>query len=263
MNKARYNIDDLIDIMQQLRTPVTGCPWDLEQNFKSIAPYTLEEAYEVIDAIDRCDMNALQEELGDLLLQPIYHAQLASELGHFTIHEVIHDIAEKMVMRHPHVFGDKKAADSNAVNDIWEKQKAAEKPANTVSCALENIPKAFPALLYAQKMTKKAAKCGFEWPSAESALEKVHEELGELAEAVTSPNQEHIEEEMGDLLLAISNYSRMLGINPEEALRKANVKFYNRFSTLERTFKIQNKDISDVSLDEMLHVWTAQKQAKT
>ncbi|MCD8520629.1 MAG: nucleoside triphosphate pyrophosphohydrolase [Alphaproteobacteria bacterium] len=255
----RYDMDDLIAMMKALRTPQTGCPWDLEQDFKSIAPYTIEEAYEVADAIERGDMNDLREELGDLLLQPVYHAQMASEAGHFDIEDVIHDITAKMITRHPHVFSDRKAKSASDVNAIWDERKAAEKSEQHES-ALDSVTKALPALLRAEKLLKKAGKQGFEWPSPQDILIKLEEELGELSEAVASGNQAHIEEEFGDVLFVLANYGQRLGFNPETALRRANDKFERRFRGMENDLNTEYKSMKDCSLPELLSLWEKQKK---
>ncbi|HRQ60427.1 MAG TPA: nucleoside triphosphate pyrophosphohydrolase, partial [Alphaproteobacteria bacterium] len=202
-----YTIADLINVMTALRTPKTGCPWDLEQNFESIAPYTIEEAYEVADAIQRNDMTDLREELGDLLLQPIYHAQMASESGHFNIHDVIHDITAKMIARHPHVFGDREAQSASDVNAIWDERKAAEK-AGQHKGALDGVAKALPALLRAEKLVKKAGKAGFIWPDINGVLEKMDEEIAELREAAAQNDPAALEEELGDVLFVLANYAQ-------------------------------------------------------
>jgi nucleoside triphosphate diphosphatase len=202
----QHPIEKLIEVMAQLRNPDGGCPWDLQQDFKSIAPYTIEEAYEVADAIAKGDMTELQEELGDLLLQPIYHAQMAKEAGHFDINDVIDGITNKMIERHPHVFGDKKAKSASDVNVIWDNQKAKEKTHDSV---LDAVPKALPALLRAKKLQSKAAKVGFEWKKLDDVLDKLEEELGELREAVASGDVAHKQEEFGDLLFVLVNFARM------------------------------------------------------
>ncbi len=258
INKKRYNINDLIKVMADLRDPDTGCPWDLEQNYKSIAPYTIEEAYEVADAIDRRCMKDLRAELGDLLFQSIYHAQMASEENHFDIHDVIHDITAKMIYRHPHVFGDSKtAASAKDVDKIWEKQKSNENP-NNIS-ALDGITRALPALLRAQKLQKKAAKVGFEWSNISHILDKLEEEIKEMRAAINNNDKENQAEELGDILFLLVNYGRMLGINSEEALRQCNNKFERRFKGVEKYLKEQGLSIEQVSLKEMEKAWHKQK----
>jgi len=245
-------IEKLKSVMRDLRDPETGCPWDKEQDFKSILKYTIEEAYEVADAIEQEDFASLKDELGDLLLQVIYHTQMADEQNLFTFDEVANQVAEKMISRHPHVFGDMDAADSNAVNDIWDAQKEKEVSGG----ALDNVTKGLPALLRAQKLQKKAAKTGFEWPSSSQAFEKIEEEINEFKEA-KSPG--HREEELGDILYALANYARMEGIDAEEALRKTNNKFLTRFQGMEKDADASNQNFKDLSLDEMLASWSNQK----
>lgn len=255
----QYTVTDLIEVMAKLRDPNGGCPWDLEQDFKTIAPYTIEEAYEVAEAIDNNDMQNLREELGDLLLQPIYHAQMASEQGAFDINDVINDITAKMIHRHPHVFGDGKAMTAEDVNAIWDAKKAQEEGKNTFKSALDGVPKALPAALRAQKLQKKAAKTGFEWPEIDNILDKLSEEVAELKEAIDEKDHDHMMEEFGDMLFVMVNYGRTLGLNAEEALRQCNQKFENRFKGIEADLKAENKVINDVSLDEMLDAWNNQK----
>ena len=257
--KQRYTIDDLINVMKELRTPGTGCPWDLEQTFETILPYTLEEAYEVADAIDRGSMEDLREELGDLLLQSVYHAQMASEGGHFTLNDVIHDITAKMFARHPHVFGDKTANTAQDVNAIWDVQKSKEKNKSEELSALDGITSALPALLKAQKLQKKAAKVGFEWNSSLDVLDKLEEEIAEMRAAIKSGDKDNQEEELGDIMFLLANYARMLGIHAEESLRKCNVKFERRFRGLEKEIKEQGSALQEVSLEEKIEAWNAQK----
>ena len=254
--KNQHPIDRLIAVMRALRDPENGCPWDIEQNFKTIAPYTIEEAYEVAEAIGNEDMENLREELGDLLLQPIYHAQMAAEAKEFDIYDVINDITDKMIYRHPHVFGDQNAQSPDDVNAIWDERKSHEKGKNAQKSALDGVPKALPAALRAQKLQKKAAKTGFEWAGTDDVLEKLVEELGELKEAET---QEHKLEEFGDILFVVVNYGRMLGLNAEEALRQCNTKFEKRFKGLEGDFKVKNKPLNEATLEEMLAAWNNQK----
>ncbi len=253
-----HPIDKLIWVMRCLRDKDHGCPWDLEQDHKSIAPYTIEEAYEVADAIERNDMDDLREELGDLLLQPIYHAQLASELGTFDITDVINDITEKMLSRHPHVFADTTANTAEDVNAIWDARKAEEKGAQHKS-AIDGVTKGLPALLRAEKLQKKAAKVGFEWPELTQVLDKMEEEILELREALADGTHKQKEEELGDLLFVLANFARMQGINPETALRDANNKFDRRFKGLEADLKETGIELQDASLDQMTQGWDQQK----
>lgn len=254
-----HPIDKLIAVMAKLRDPNGGCPWDLEQDFASIAPHTIEEAYEVADAIDRDNMDDLREELGDLLLQPIYHAQMATESGDFNIYDVIRDITDKMIHRHPHVFGDVKAESAGDVNVLWDERKAMEKGKANADSVLDGVPGNLPALLRAQKLQKKAAKTGFEWPHTDDVLVKLDEELREFRAELQSGNIENQLEEFGDLLFVLVNYGRMLGINAEEALRRCNAKFETRFKGMETDCQSEDKVISDISLEQMTDLWNAQK----
>jgi len=258
----KHPIEDLIAVMAALRNPDGGCPWDLQQNFKTIAPYTIEEAYEVADAIERNDMSDLREELGDLLLQPIYHAQMAAEDNIFTIEDVIRDITEKMISRHPHVFGDQNASSPEDVNKIWDAKKNEEKAKKSKhnDSALDGVTKALPALLRAEKLQKKAAKVGFEWPGPEQVLDKLEEELVEMREALASGTLEQKTDELGDLLFVLANLARMLNINPETALRECNDKFERRFRGLEKELKQKSIDLKDASLEQMEQAWVNQKQ---
>ncbi|NCO03222.1 MAG: nucleoside triphosphate pyrophosphohydrolase [Alphaproteobacteria bacterium] len=255
-------LNKLLWVMQCLRDKDHGCPWDLEQDFKSILPYTLEEAYEVADAIERGHMDDLREELGDLLLQVVYHTQMAAEASEFTFDEVALGVADKMISRHPHVFGNKDAANSSAVDAIWDQQKERENAQKSQKGAhtLDSVTLGLPALLRAQKLQKKASKTGFEWPNPNAAFDKLTEEIIEFKEALASDNKTHQEEELGDMLFCIVNFARMKGLNAEEALRKANNKFVKRFSGLEDDFREKQTPINQASLNEMLDVWNEQKK---
>lgn len=259
--KTQHPIEKLIWVMARLRDKNGGCPWDLEQDFKSIAPYTIEEAYEVADAIDRGNMKDLREELGDLLLQPIYHAQMATEEKLFTIEDVINDITEKMISRHPHVFGDADASSAEDVNAIWEERKKAEKGDQEQS-AIDGVTKGLPALLRATKLQKKAAKTGFEWPDSSYAMDKVEEELNELRDALANGTADDQQEELGDLLFAVANLARMNGIKPETALKDANNKFERRFKGVESDLKANGTELQNASLEQMMEAWEAQKRKK-
>ena len=253
----KHPIEALIEVMARLRDPDGGCPWDLEQDFKSIAPYTVEEAYEVLDAIERGDMADLREELCDLLLQPVYHAQMAAEAGLFTIEDVIRDVTQKMITRHPHVFDGRTADSAEDVNLIWDEKKAQEKPEN--ARVLDGVAKALPALLRAQKLQKKAAKVGFEWPSIDGFLDKLEEELAELRAAVASGTIEDKADELGDVLFVVAGLARQLDVDAETALRNSNYKFELRFNGIEDDFKVKNKEFRDASLEEMEEAWREQK----
>ena len=252
----RHDIQPLADIMSKLRNPDGGCPWDVEQNFATIAPYTIEEAYEVADAIARNDMDALQDELGDLLLQVVFHSQMAAEAGHFTLSDVINGICDKMVRRHPHVFGDHPADSPDAVVANWEDIKQAERGEAGDNSALSGVALALPALLRAQKIQKRAARTGFDWPDINGAREKIFEEIEEVEKA-SSESEQH--EEMGDLLFAAVNMSRFLKIDAETALRDATAKFEMRFRSMEKS---AGNTFEGLSLDEKEALWQAAKAAE-
>lgn len=239
--------------MKQLRDPENGCPWDKEQDFASIAPYTIEEAYEVSEAINNQDMDELKDELGDLLLQVVFHAQMASELGHFAFEDVVEAVCTKMLRRHPHVFGDEEADQSLEVNEIWEKQKDKEKQDH--KSILDGVALALPALMRAQKLQKRAARAQFEWKDTQGAFAKFEEELDELTEAIEEDNAEHIAEEYGDALFCFVNYGRMLGLDTETILRQTNTKFVKRFQAMEAILKERHQDMKKASLEEMLAAW--------
>lgn len=255
------DISRLIEIMAALRNPDGGCPWDLEQDFSSIRHYTIEEAYEVSDAIERGDMSDLREELGDLLLQPIYHAQMASEVGAFDIGDVIYGITEKLIRRHPHVFGEEAANNAKMAKGSWEaikvKERAAkaERRGDTAPSILEDVPNALPALARAEKLTKRAAKVGFDWPDFASVREKVIEELAEVSEAHASGNQAATHEEIGDLLFAVANLARQAGVDAEGALRDANVKFTRRFHYVEQRCREDGINPAEAGLERLDGYW--------
>ena len=247
----------LMEIMRALRAP-GGCPWDAEQSHESLKRYLLEEAYEVIEAIDAGDHAHLKEELGDLLLQPVFHAAIAEEKGEFTMDEVLDAINEKLVRRHPHVFGDEVIESSAAQVQNWEKIKEKEKGQR--KSALSGIPPHLPALMKAQKITEKAARVGFDWEHTDQVFGKVMEELHEFEEAMLSGDQKEMESELGDLLFAIVNLGRFLAIDPEDALRKTIERFTKRFSHIEETLHAQGKGMQDSSLEEMDLLWEEAKK---
>lgn len=255
----RADIARLLDIMARLRAPETGCPWDLEQNFRSIAPYTIEEAYEVADAIEREALDELKDELGDLLFQVVFHAQMAREAGAFAFDDVVAAICDKMIRRHPHVFGDAEARDADAQTRAWEEQKAAERAEKSGSgnsaSLLDDLPVALPALTRAAKLQKRMARGGFDWPDAAPVLDKIREEIDELAEAQARGDAGDIEDEFGDLLFALVNYARHNGIDPEAALRATNAKVEGRFRFIEEALARSGRDIREVSLDELEALW--------
>jgi ATP diphosphatase len=250
----------LVEIMRALRDPDAGCPWDIEQTFETIAPYTIEEAYEVADAIERENWSELRGELGDLLLQSVYHTQMASEAGLFDFDDVANDISDKMVARHPHVFGDEsrdKSADQQTQD--WEKIKAAERAAKKRGGVVDEVALGLPALMRAVKLQKRAARVGFDWPDISMVVDKIVEEARELSEAQTESDPDHLAEEYGDLLFVIANLGRHLNIDPEEALRNANSKFTRRFRFIEAELKRRGKSPEQSDLDEMDALWNAAK----
>ena len=252
------NIVRLLDIMAALRNPETGCPWDIEQDFQSIAPYTIEEAYEVADAIERQNFNDLKDELGDLLLQVVFHSQIASEAGLFTFDDVAASISEKMNNRHPHVFGNVEIENSDAQTVAWEEMKAKERQSRSPgkpASALDDVALALPALLRSQKLQKRAARVGFDWPTADDVFEKLDEELSEVKEAIQSGNQAHIEEELGDLLFVCTNLVRKLGGESESILRAANEKFTKRFKAMEALSSERGLDFKSLTLEEQESLW--------
>ena len=248
----------LLDIMARLRDPVHGCPWDVEQSFATIAPYTIEEAYEVADAIERGDMAALKDELGDLLLQVVFHAQMAREAGHFDFSEVAAAIADKMKRRHPHVFGGARVESAEAQTEAWEARKAAERAAagSAGKGVLDGIALALPALLRALKLGKRAARVGFDWPDIAPVLDKIEEEIGELrAELRAETRPTGIEEELGDLLFTCANLARKLEIDPEAALRGANARFERRFRAIEARLGARGLRPEQATLDQLEALW--------
>lgn len=250
----------LIVLMERLRDPDTGCPWDVEQTFATIAPYTIEEAYEVSDAIDKNDMGELKEELGDLLLQVIFHSRIAEEQGDFSFSDVCDTIVHKMISRHPHVFGDASERDSHAQTVEWEKLKAKERAQKGTASVLDGVAAALPALMRADKLQKRAARVGFDWPNADLVLAKITEEAEEVLEAQANGEPQHrIHEEVGDLLFAVTNLARKLGVDPEHALRDTNRKFTDRFQYIEKNAE---RDLPDMTLDEMEALWQDAKKSE-
>lgn len=247
----------LVGIMRQLRSP-EGCPWDREQTFKSIQPYTLEEVYEVFDAIDREDWAELRDELGDYVLQAVFYAQMAEDAGYFSIADSLRSINEKLIRRHPHVFGDGTARTAADVTARWEEIKRNEKP-ERATVLLDSVSRAQPALAEAQQIAAKASKVGFDWNEPEPVIAKIEEELAELAEARREGVPDRVEDEVGDLLFAAVNLARLLGVNAEQALRRSNGKFRRRFGFIEQSLRQQGKDWKDTSLDEMEELWSKAK----
>jgi MazG family protein len=258
----------LLEVMARLRAPEGGCPWDLEQDFASIAPYTIEEAYEVADAIARGDLEDLKDELGDLLLQVVYHAQMASEAGLFDFDQVAAAIADKMIRRHPHVFGTAEVDGARAQSRAWEAVKAEERASKTGGAksrdgVLDDVPLALPALVRAAKLQRRAARVGFDWPEPGQVLDKIEEEVAELrAELKGSTSTERLSDEIGDLLFAAVNLARHLEVDPEAALRQANAKFERRFRAIEQALGASGRRLEDASLDEMEALWQRAKIAE-
>ncbi|GAA0869880.1 nucleoside triphosphate pyrophosphohydrolase [Brevundimonas basaltis] len=256
-------IDRLNAIMARLRDPVGGCPWDVEQTFQTIAPYTLEEAYEVADAIERGDWDELRSELGDLLFQVVFHARMAEEQGLFGFDDVANAIADKLERRHPHVFGDEAAKpDSAAQKARWEDIKAAERKGKDQHGVLDDVPVGLPALARAAKLTKRAARVGFDWPSTDEVFDKFVEEVAELRAEIAAGDLDKAREEIGDLLFVMANLARKLGVEPEDALRRTNAKFVRRFAFIEAELAKDGRTPEQSDLAEMDGLWNAAKMAE-
>ena len=255
-----HRIEELLEIMRRLRDPERGCPWDRKQDFSTIAPYTIEEAYEVADAIERGDLEELKGELGDLLFQVVFHARMAEEQEAFTFDDVVDAIVEKMLRRHPHVFGGAEAGDEEALREAWEAEKARERRRRGEhSSVLDDVARALPALVRADKLQKRAARVGFDWPDAQTCLPKVEEELEELQEAMASGDRKGLVHEAGDLLFAVVNLVRLLGLDPEQVLRRANDRFELRFRTMERRLEETGTDPRELDLDAWEAAWLKAK----
>jgi ATP diphosphatase len=257
---TKLPISALIEVMAALRDPVSGCPWDREQDFASIAPYTIEEAYEVQSAIAANDPAQLKDELGDLLFQVVYHARLAEEQGWFNFHDVAQSITDKMVRRHPHVFGDAQARDAGAQSAAWEAQKAQERQARAETGVLDGVATALPALRRAQKLTSRAARVKFDWPDAHAVLDKLEEETAELRAELPGADEARLQDEVGDMLFVLANLARKLGLDAETCLTGANEKFIRRFRHIEAALAAQGKAPRDSSLEEMDQLWNAAKR---
>ena len=250
---------ELLRIMARLRAPIGGCPWDQVQDFATIAPYTIEEAYEVADAATRRDMPALLDELGDLLFQVVYHARMAEEAGAFAFADVARAIGAKMVRRHPHVFGEAATREAAAYTDLWEAQKAAERRAAAQDGTLAGIPTALSALTRAEKLTKRAARVGFDWPDTEAVLDKLDEETAELRAELPAADADRLEDELGDMLFVLANLARKLKLDPEAALRRANTKFTRRFTEVEQRLAHAGITPTEAGLERMEAEWQAVK----
>ncbi|MBY3499713.1 nucleoside triphosphate pyrophosphohydrolase [Rhizobium laguerreae] len=265
------DISRLIEIMAALRHPETGCPWDIEQNFETIKPYTIEEAYEVSDAIERGDMDDLCDELGDLLLQVVFHARMAEEAGEFSFGDVVNAITAKMIRRHPHVFGRSAADTPDAVKRQWDEIKQAEKRERAErrsrrgitedfnSGFLGSVQRSFPALTEALKLQERAAKVGFDWSAPEPILDKIEEEIGELRVALREGDQAKVSDELGDLIFAVVNIGRHVKADPEQAVRGTNTKFRRRFSHIEQVLEAEGETLEDATLERMEEIWQAAK----
>ncbi len=253
----------LLQIMRDLRNPDTGCPWDIEQDFTTIAPYTIEEAYEVADAIQRGKWDELRDELGDLLLQVVFHSQIAADKGLFDFNDVATAISDKMVARHPHVFGDE-SRDKTIEQQTrdWESIKAAERADKAQTRVLDGVAQGLPALTRAVKLQKRAARVGFDWPQIDQVLDKITEEAAELTEAVQVLPFEKVEEEFGDLMFVMANLARHMKVDPEAALRKANSKFIRRFSYIEDSLASENRRPQDTNLEELDALWDQAKEVE-
>ncbi|MGI6605229.1 MAG: nucleoside triphosphate pyrophosphohydrolase [bacterium] len=256
---AKFPLDPLVEVMAKLRGP-TGCPWDKEQDHASLRRYLIEECYEVIEAIDAHDMNNLREELGDLLLQVVFHARLAEEAGAFDINDVVQGIVKKMIRRHPHVFGETEVGSSAEVLVNWQEIKKQEKEeAGKKAAILDGVPRGLPALLRAYKIQGRAARVGFDWPDANGAWEKVDEEISELKAAVERGNHDAVSEELGDLIFAVVNVARFLQVEPELALTATTRKFEERFAFIEQAAAASGRSAADLSLAEMDNLWEKAK----
>jgi MazG family protein len=256
----KRSFDELVHLMQTLRGP-GGCPWDRKQTLPSLKPFVIEESYEVVDAIDRDDRAALAEELGDFLLQAVFIAELTREEGSFDIYDSITAIHDKLVRRHPHVFGDVVANDAEAVLVNWEKLKNEERKAESKS-VLSGVPQSLPALLRAGRLTEKAARVGFDWRRTEDVFDKLNEEIAELHEAIASGDESNIHDELGDLLFTIANIARKLNVNAEEALQSTNRKFTRRFESMESRVRESGRNVDDLTLEEMDGLWDEAKAAE-
>jgi MazG family protein len=258
--KPSRDISRLVEIMAALRNPDGGCPWDLEQDFSTIKHYTIEEAYEVADTIERGDFDHLCDELGDLLLQPVYHAQMASELGLFTFEDVVEAITTKLIRRHPHVFGDEVARTAGLAKGAWERIKAVERAGKTEGkqtppSLLDDVPRPLPALSRAEKLDKRAARAGFDWPDADAVIAKVREEIDEVQEAAHAGKKDKVYEEIGDLLFAVASLARHFDIEPEAALTDANIKFTRRFHHVEARCREEGISVSDAGMEKLDAFW--------
>jgi MazG family protein len=253
----------LLEIMTRLRDPQHGCPWDLRQSYATIVPYTLEEAYEVADAIERGDMDGLRDELGDLLFQIVFYSQIAREEGHFDFEQVARGICDKMIRRHPHVFADAKYRDESELRHAWEQHKEAERAqrgAQSQTSQMDGVARALPALIRAEKLQRRAARVGFDWPDARGAFAKTREELDEIEAEMAAGDRERLQDELGDVLFAMVNVVRLLGLDAEQTLSQANAKFERRFRAMEQNLAAAGEAMQALSLEQLDAVWEAVKR---
>jgi len=257
------SLQQLLDIMASLRDPQTGCPWDIKQTFETIVPHTLEEAYEVADSIERGQMDELKDELGDLLFQVVFYAQMAKEQKLFEFDDVVKAINDKLIRRHPHVFADEKYTDDTTLNEAWESSKAFERDSRVgtgQASILDGVAHALPALKRSQKIQKRAARAGFDWPNVAPVFEKIQEEIEEVKQAMQNKNQQQIKEEVGDLLFACVNLARHVDVDAEEAMRHGNKKFEKRFNYIEQELASNGKQMDECALDELEEIWQQSKK---
>ncbi len=253
--------EKLVNIVKTLRSE-HGCPWDREQNLYSIKNLFIEEAFELVDALDNKDIPNIREEIGDVLFHMVFHAAMAEDEGYFTVEDVLHEISEKLIRRHPHVFGTINVENSDEVSVNWDKIKQEEKKHKNKEFILDDIPNAYPSMLRAFKIQEKVRKVGFDWNNADDCMMKVNEEFNEFSDAVSSGSKDDMEHELGDVLFALINISRFLKINPDEALRKANSRFTNRFNFIEKSLKSQGRQCTEASLEEMEKLWQEAKKSE-
>ena len=255
MNKLSKELEELLSTFRSLRDPDTGCAWDREQTFKSIASCAIEEAYEVADAIDREDFKSLKSELGDLFFQVVFHAEMANEKGIFNLKDVINELNDKLVRRHPHVFSNEKALSSEESLTIWEDIKAQERKTQKLDSLMDDVPKNLPSLLRAKKLQKRAARVGFDWKDANKVIDKIEEELEELKIEHSKNNKDKLAEEVGDILFTIVNLTRHYDLDPEDIMRRSNLKFEQRFKAMEKYAEQNNLELKSMSVDQLENVW--------
>lgn len=258
---AIRSIDRLLDVMDRLRDPDGGCPWDLEQDFRSIAPYTIEEAHEVADAIERGDLEHLRDELGDLLFQVVFHARLGREIGAFDFDQIADRVAGKLIRRHPHVFGDERTSDARAQTERWEAIKERERRDAGQNSHIDGVSASLPPLRRAVKLQSRAGRAGFDWPDAGPVLDKIREELGELEAEMDGGDRDRLEDELGDVLFAVANLARKLDLDADQALRRANLKFEQRFRAMEALARSRGESFETLDLEDQEALWQHVKQA--